>query len=84
MLDNKYGFDQFNQWFFGSGSVQLGKTLWQHGDVTFIDNVIVNGSAKLVGWFAGVARLLQTGLLYHYAFVMFVGLLALLTGFVLL
>ena len=82
ILDNKYGFDQFNEWFFGAGSKQLGNKLWQHGDVTFIDGLLVNGSAKLVGWFSGVARLVQTGMLYHYAFAMLLGMLALLTLFV--
>ena len=83
ILDNKYGFDQFNEWLFGAGSRQLGNKLWQHGDVTFIDGLLVNGSAKLVGWFSGVARLVQTGMLYHYAFAMLLGMLALLTLFVL-
>ena len=57
---------------------KLGDRLWQLGDVKFIDGFLVNGSAKFVGWFAGVARNLQTGLLYHYAFAMIIGVLMLL------
>ena len=38
----------------------------------------VNGSARLVGWLAGVARGVQTGYLYHYAFATIIGLSALL------
>ncbi len=77
LLDNKYYFDDFNAAFFGKGSRLLGGRLWQVGDVKFIDGVLVNGSARLVGWFAGVSRKLQTGYLYHYAFAMIVGVLML-------
>ncbi len=77
LLDNKYYFDDFNSAFFGKGSRLLGGSLWQVGDVKFIDGVVVNGSARLVTWFAGVARKLQTGYLYHYAFAMIVGVLML-------
>ena len=54
----------------------------QLGDVAIIDGLFVNGSAKLVGWFSGIARKVQTGLLYHYAFAMIIGVLALMTFFV--
>ncbi len=77
VLDNKYYFDDFNAAFFGKGSRLLGGSLWQVGDVKFIDGVLVNGSASLVAWFAGVSRKLQTGYLYHYAFAMIVGVLML-------
>jgi len=42
---------------------------------------MVNGTAKLIGWFAGRARKLQTGYIYHYAFTMIFGVFALLTFF---
>ena len=78
LLDRKYYFDDFNSVFFGGGSRALGDRLWQVGDVKFIDGLLVNGSAKLVAWFAGVTRGLQTGYLYHYAFAMIIGVLMLL------
>ncbi len=78
LLDRKYYFDDINSAVFGGGSRKLGDRLWQVGDVTFIDGLLVNGSARLVGWFAGVTRHLQTGMLYHYAFVMIIGVLMLL------
>jgi NADH-quinone oxidoreductase subunit L len=78
MLDRKYYFDDFNSAIFGGGSRSLGDRLWQLGDVKFIDGVLVNGSARLVGWFAGVTRKLQTGMLYHYAFAMIIGVLMLM------
>jgi len=77
LLDRKYYFDDFNASVFGGGSRQLGDRLWKVGDITFIDGLLVNGSAKLVGWFAGITRQLQTGMLYHYAFAMIVGVIML-------
>lgn len=81
ILDNKYGFDDFNQWFFASGAVKLGRGLWRWGDQVLIDGLMVNGTARLVGWFAGVIRWLQSGYIYHYAFSMIIGVFVLLTLF---
>ncbi|HKW36681.1 MAG TPA: NADH-quinone oxidoreductase subunit L [Burkholderiales bacterium] len=78
VLEEKYYFDRFNDWFFAGGVRKLGGGLWRWGDVTLIDGLMVNGSAKLVGWFAGVARWIQSGLIYHYAFFMIIGVVALL------
>ena len=47
------------------------------GDVTLIDGVMVNGSARVVGWFSSVVRLLQTGLLNQYAVAMLFGVMIL-------
>ncbi|MGA7981103.1 MAG: NADH-quinone oxidoreductase subunit L [Chromatiaceae bacterium] len=82
ILDRKYGFDDFNQAVFAAGSRGIGKLLWVAGDRGLIDGVLVNGSAKTVGWFAGRIRNMQTGYLYHYAIAMIVGLVGLLTVFV--
>jgi len=82
ILDRKFGFDDLYQWLFAGGSRLLGKTLWQVGDRVVIDGMAVNGSAHSVGWLASVMRYLQTGYLYHYAFAMIIGLLGLLSWFV--
>jgi NADH-quinone oxidoreductase subunit L len=81
ILENKYGFDSFNDKFFAAGSRCLGSKLWQIGDVKLIDGAIVNGTAKLIGRIAGVIRHLQSGLIYHYAFAMIIGAFLLLTFF---
>jgi NADH-quinone oxidoreductase subunit L len=81
ILDNKYFMDKFNETVFGKGTVLLGRGLWNAGDRTLIDGLIVNGSARLVGWFAGVIRYFQTGYIYHYAFVMILGVLGFLIYF---
>ena len=82
MLVNKYGFDTFYNWFFAGGATRTGRMLWQVGDVALIDGLMVNGSAKLVGWGSSVIRHIQSGYLYHYAFAMILGLLVLLAIFV--
>jgi NADH-quinone oxidoreductase subunit L len=79
LLVNKYYADDFNQAVFAGGARGIGQLLWRIGDVVLIDGLVVNGSAKVVGWFAGVARQVQTGYLYTYAFAMILGLLAMLS-----
>ncbi|MBI4754903.1 MAG: NADH-quinone oxidoreductase subunit L [Betaproteobacteria bacterium] len=79
LLDNKYYFDLFNQWFFAGGARLIGRGLWRGGDMALIDGVAVNGSAKTVIWFASLMRLLQSGYIYQYAFAMIIGVFALLT-----
>ena len=81
ILDNKYGFDSFNERFFAGGSRFIGNKLWQIGDVKLIDGLLVNGSARLVACISGLVRRLQTGLVYHYAFAMIIGVFLLLTVF---
>ena len=77
ILVRKYGFDEFNEWFFAGGGRGIGRGLWQIGDVRLIDGLVVNGSARVVGWLAAISRHLQSGYLYHYAFGMILGLLVL-------
>jgi len=79
ILMRKYGFDEFNEWFFAGGLRRLGGFFWRVGDVRLIDGVLVNGSARLVGMSAEVMRYVQSGRLYTYAFAMIVGVLFLLT-----
>ena len=84
ILDEKYGFDRFNDWFFAGGARLFGNGLWQRGDVAVIDGLFVNGSARVVGWCAAVIRRVQSGFLYDYAFAMIIGLLLLLSAWILL
>ncbi|MHA6907137.1 NADH-quinone oxidoreductase subunit L [Ralstonia pseudosolanacearum] len=84
LLDNKYYMDKINEIIFANGAVKFGRGLWKGGDQGVIDGVVVNGSARLVGWFASVVRLLQSGYIYDYAFAMIVGTVLLLTYFVFL
>ena len=79
LLDNKYYFDKFNDWFFAGGARAVGTGFWKVGDVTLIDGLMVNGSARLVAFFSRVMRRFQTGFIYQYAFTMIIGVLLLLT-----
>ncbi len=79
ILEEKYYFDRFNDFFFAGGARKLGELFFKAGDRAIIDGVIVNGSAKGIGALSGVMRHLQTGYIYHYAFVMLAGVLVFLT-----
>ncbi|TAG05397.1 MAG: NADH-quinone oxidoreductase subunit L [Burkholderiales bacterium] len=79
VLEEKYYFDRFNDFFFAGGSRKLGEGLFRFGDRAVIDGALVNGSAKGIGAISGLLRHLQTGYIYHYAFVMVAGVLGFLT-----
>jgi NADH-quinone oxidoreductase subunit L len=79
ILEEKYGFDRFNDWFFAGGVRGIGGGLWKIGDVAIIDGLMVNGTARVVGWIGGLVRLFQSGYIYHYAFTMIIGVFVLLT-----
>jgi NADH-quinone oxidoreductase subunit L len=77
LLEEKYFADHVWINGFAAGGVKLGKvSRWI--DSTLIDGVIVNGSARVVDLAANLLRRTQSGYLYHYAFAMIIGLIALL------
>jgi NADH-quinone oxidoreductase subunit L len=75
LVERKYGFDELYSWLFAGGAVAFGKGFWKGGDQRLIDGLMVNGSARLVGWFSSVVRLVQSGFVYQYAFFMLFGIL---------
>jgi NADH-quinone oxidoreductase subunit L len=78
LLDNKYYFDRFNDWFFAGGFRRVGSLFSEVGDRNVIDGFFVNGTAKVVGLAAALVRHIQSGYVYHYAFTMIVGVFGLL------
>jgi NADH-quinone oxidoreductase subunit L len=78
ILVDKFGFDWFNEHVIVVGARMLGGGLWRFGDQLVIDDGLVNGSARTVGWLGSVMRYAQSGYLYHYAFAMILGLASLL------
>ncbi|MBS0599334.1 MAG: NADH-quinone oxidoreductase subunit L [Proteobacteria bacterium] len=78
ILEEKYGFDKLWIDGFAGAGVRLGKLLWKAGDATVIDGVMIDGTTRFIGGTAALLRRLQSGYLYHYAFAMIVGLIALL------
>jgi NADH-quinone oxidoreductase subunit L len=81
ILERKYGFDWFNENVLAAGGRLLGRIFWKAGDTALIDGVIVDGSARTVGFVAGVVRRVQSGFLYSYAFWMVIGLAVMLGWF---
>ncbi len=79
VLKSLYGFDRFNEIVFVNGIKKLGNVLWKVSDTTMIDTILVNGSARLVGFIGALVRPIQTGYVYHYAFFMIFSLLIILT-----
>ena len=84
VLIHKYGFDALYEEVFARTGRGVGSLFWRVGDRLLIDGLLVNGSARLVGWFSSLIRHLQTGFLYTYAFAMIIGLVTLMSLFVFL
>ena len=82
LLDHKYYFDELYKKIFADAGVRLGTGLWQRADDGLIDGIMVNGSAILVNRVATLVRRMQTGYLYHYAFAMIIGLIAIIAYWV--
>jgi NADH-quinone oxidoreductase subunit L len=81
LVERKYGFDELYSWLFAGGARAIGKGFWKGGDQTVIDGLLVNGSARVTGWFASVVRLLQSGLVNQYAVSMLIGIVILAVFF---
>jgi NADH-quinone oxidoreductase subunit L len=80
-LLNKWYFDELYDFLFVRPAKWLGTFLWKEGDGRVIDGFGPNGiSARVLDVTDRVVRL-QSGYLYHYAFVMLVGVAALITWF---
>jgi NADH-quinone oxidoreductase subunit L len=82
VLENKYGFDSFNERVFAGGARLIGDKFWKIGDIQLIDGALVNGTANFIGRIAQKVRHLQSGLIYHYAFAMIIGVFLFLTFFI--
>jgi NADH-quinone oxidoreductase subunit L len=80
-LLNKWYFDELYDFLFVRPAMRVGHFLWKRGDGWTIDGFGPDGvSARVIDVTRGVVRL-QTGYLYHYAFVMLIGVAALITWF---
>ena len=80
-LLNKWYFDELYDLIFVRGALGLGRFFWRKGDVATIDGLGPDGiSARVVDVTRGVVRL-QTGYVYHYAFVMLIGVAAIISWY---
>ncbi|WP_311515099.1 NADH-quinone oxidoreductase subunit L [Oligella urethralis] len=82
ILENKYYVDWVYENVFARGARALGQGFWKGGDKGVIDGFIINGSTKAVALIASLSRKLQSGYVYHYAFSMLVGIIVLISFFV--
>ena len=80
-LYNKWYFDELYDYIFVRPAKWLARQLWKVGDGAIIDG-FVNGIANRALDVTGRLKTMQTGYVYHYAFVMMIGLTALITYFV--
>jgi NADH-quinone oxidoreductase subunit L len=80
-LLNKWYFDEAYNFLFVRPALWIGRLLWKQGDGTIIDGFGPDGiSARVIDVTGRVVRL-QSGYLYHYAFVMLIGVAAFITWF---
>ena len=79
-LLNKWYWDELYEKIFVRPAQCLGTMLWQKGDLAMIDKGIVHGGI-IDSVTAGAAKLrrMQTGMVYHYAYGMVIGVFGLLT-----
>ncbi|RZO90815.1 MAG: NADH-quinone oxidoreductase subunit L [alpha proteobacterium HIMB114] len=78
-LLNKWYFDELYDFLFTKPAKAIGSFFWSKGDVKIIDGFGPNGFAKIIKILSDRAVLFQSGYLYHYAFVILIGLTILLT-----
>ncbi len=82
-LLNKWYFDELYDWLFVRPAMMIGGGLWKSGDGAVIDGLGPDGVAAVTRDLARQASRLQTGYLYHYAFAMMIGLVVLVTWYLL-
>ena len=80
-LLNKWYFDELYHLIFIRPSMWIGRFLWKRGDEQTIDGFGPNGISAAIASIAAQVRKVQTGYLYHYAFVMLVGVALVVTYF---
>jgi NADH-quinone oxidoreductase subunit L len=76
---NKWFFDELYDATFVRGAKFLGDVFWKIGDKKIIDGLGPDGIAAAASAIGRKTGKLQTGYVYHYAFVMLLGVLGLLT-----
>jgi NADH-quinone oxidoreductase subunit L len=80
-LYNKWYFDELYDWLFVRPFIWLSRQLWKTGDGRIIDGLGPDGiSARVIDVTNRVVRM-QTGFVYHYAFVMLIGVALIVSYF---
>jgi len=82
-LLNKWYFDEMYNFIFVEPIKKIGLFFWKRGDINTIDRYGPDGLSRLIKIISNMAVNFQSGYLYHYAFVMLVGVSILLTYLIL-
>ena len=78
-LYNKWYFDELYDFVFVKGAKALGDLFWKGGDQAIIDKLGPDGVAAVSASVGKTAGRIQSGYVYHYAFVMLLGVAGLLS-----
>jgi NADH-quinone oxidoreductase subunit L len=78
---NKWYFDELYDAIFVRPAVRIGAFLWERGDRDTIDGLGPDGLSGLVVRVSAAASRLQSGFVFHYAFAMLIGVVALVTWY---
>ena len=73
---NKWYVDELYNFLFVRPCFWVGNLFWRRGDGTMIDGFGPDGVSKLAAMIGRMVNHLQTGYVYHYAFSMLIGLIA--------
>jgi len=80
-LFNKWYFDELYDLIFVRPAKWLGHVFWKRGDGDIIDRFGPDGVSSLAAKIGRRASALQSGYVYHYAFAMMIGVVALITWY---
>lgn len=83
LLFNKWFFDEIYDRLFVGPAQRIGFLFWKVGDGLIINGLGPDGLARLSRLFSSCLGRFQTGYVYHYAFLMMIGVIVLLSWFVL-
>ncbi|MEO1689284.1 MAG: NADH-quinone oxidoreductase subunit L, partial [Pseudomonadota bacterium] len=78
-LLNKWYFDELYDLVFVRPAMWLGTFLWKQGDTRTVDGLINGIAMGAVPWLTRLAGRVQSGYVYHYAFVMLIGVSLIIT-----
>ena len=82
-LINKWYFDEVYNYIFVQPIKRIGTIFWKIGDIKIIDRFGPDGFSQIIRNLSDKAVQFQSGYIYHYAFMMLVGLSLLLTYLIL-
>jgi NADH-quinone oxidoreductase subunit L len=78
---NKWYFDELYDRIFTQPALVFGRMLWRGGDMGTIDRFGPDGISAVTRFVSRGASWLQSGYVYHYAFAMLIGVVALVSWY---